>query len=153
MAKKYAKPRYTGQKSLNKIKGFGYYIHSNEKLTKKERADFLNRGNKALIEIYNSLNMSVEIKINAGISGELDSSLTDIELKDIWNSTYEKYGFLSSEFKEKWEKEVLRGDNKFFKQSEKFENENKLQELIERVEALEMEVKLLKRRKGIVEDM
>ena len=56
---------------------------------------------------------------------ELDSSLTDLELMDIWNPIYEEFGYMISEFKDKWEsKRIPKGkiqtmDSEF----EKTENE------------------------------
>ena len=80
-----------------------------------------------------------ETKIKMGIESELDSSLSDWELKDIWNEMYNRYGYLMSEFKEQWHKEQLKDYNEtVFKQSKEFE------ELEERISILENEVMKLK---------
>ena len=137
--KKYKNPRYTGQTSKRKFLGFKYYLHSNDKLTKKEREDLLNRSKTSLNEVINSLPLSTEEFIKHGLISELDSELSDIELLDQWNSMYETYGYLMSEFRDEWEKEKLKGlKNSPFKQSEEFE------ELKERVSQLESEVMKLK---------
>ena len=59
--KKYKNPRYTGQTSKRKFLGFKYYLHSNDKLTKKEREDLLNRSKTSLNEVFNSLPFSTEV--------------------------------------------------------------------------------------------
>ena len=129
--KKYKQPRYTGQESQRKFKGFGYYIHSNEKLTKKERQDVLEKSKIYLSEVYDSLPHDTETKIKMGIASELDSSLSDWELKDIWNEMYDSYGYLMSGFSEKWESEQVKGYNEeTFKHSQEFE------ELEERISRL-----------------
>jgi hypothetical protein len=137
--KKYKQPRYTGQTSLRKFKGFGYYIHSNDKLTKKEREDVLNRSRTYLSEVFHSLPHDTETKIKMGITGELDSSLSDLELKDIWNEMYNNYGYLMSGLRDKWEKERLKGDNQT-----SFKHSNEFEELEIRVSELELEVMKLK---------
>ena len=152
MAKrKYKQARYTGQPSKRKFKGFGYYIQANDKLSKKEREDVLNRSEIYLSEVYSTLPHDTETKIKLGITSELDNSLSDLELKDIWNEMYDTYGYLMSDFKDKWVKDKLKGDDQnLFKQSIEFE------ELETRVSALESEVMKLKRQlkkpaKGISE--
>jgi len=47
------------------------------------------------------------------------------------------------EFREKWEKEKLKGEPKF-KPNSKFEYHSEIEELKQRISQLEMEVKLLK---------
>lgn len=137
--KKYKNPRNTGQTSKRKFLGFKYYLHSNDKLTKKEREDLLNRSKTSLNEVFNSLPFSTEEFIQHGLISELDSELSDIELLDQWNLMYETYGYLMSEFRDEWEKEKIKGlKNTPFKQSEEFE------ELKERVSQLESEVMKLK---------
>jgi hypothetical protein len=137
--KKYKQPRYTGQTSQRKFKGFGYYIHANDKLTKKERKDVLNRSKIFLSEVFHSLPHDTETKIKMGITGELDSSLSDLELKDIWNEMYDRYGYLMSDFKDQWEKEQLKGNNQT-----SFKHSNEFEELEIRVSELELEVMKLK---------
>lgn len=137
--KKYKKPRYTGQTSKRKFFGFKYYLHGNDKLTKREREDLLNRSKISLGEVFNSLPFSTEQFSQNGLISELDSNLSDIELLDQWNFMYETYGYLMSEFKDQWEKEKLKDlKNNSFKQSQGFE------ELNERVKVLENEVMSLK---------
>jgi uncharacterized small protein (DUF1192 family) len=137
--KKYNKPRYTGQSSNRKFYGFRYYLHSNDKLTKREREDLLNRSKISLSEVLESLPFSNEEFIKNGLISELDSNLSDIELLDQWNFMYETYGYLMSEFKDHWEKEKLKDLKQSpFKQSQEFE------ELKTRVGQLESEVMKLK---------
>jgi hypothetical protein len=61
--------------------------------------------------------MVTEDKMKNGIINELDRSLNDYELLNIWNPLYENYGYLIPEFKEKWESDCLKGYEKFNKPS------------------------------------
>lgn len=137
--KKYNQPRYTGQTSKQKFLGFKYYLHSNDKLTKREREDLLNRSEICLSEVLESLPFSNEEFIKNGLISELDSNLSDIELLDQWNFMYEIYGYLMSEFKDQWEKEKLKElKNNSLNQTKEY------QELSERVSQLESEMMRLK---------
>lgn len=137
--KKYNQPRYTGQPSNRKFYGFRYYLHSNDKLTKREREDLLNRSKISLSEVLESLPFSNEEFIKNGLISELDSNLSDIELLDQWNFMYETYGYLMSEFKDQWEKEKLKElKNNSLNQTKEY------QELSERVSQLESEMMRLK---------
>lgn len=137
--KKYNKPRYTGQSSNRKFYGFRYYLHSNDKLTKREREDLLKRSKISLSEVLESLPFSNEEFIKNGLISELDSNLSDIELLDQWNFMYETYGYLMSEFKDHWEKEKLKElKNNSLNQTKEY------QELSERVSQLESEMMRLK---------
>ena len=108
-------------------------------MTKKERKDVLHKSKICLAEVYNFISLNTETKIKSGISSELDNSLSDIELKDVWNEMYDRYGYLMNELKEKWEKEQLKDyNNGTFKQSEEFE------EMKERITNLENELMKIK---------
>lgn len=137
--KKYSQPRYIGQDSKRKFKGFNFYIMSNDKLSKKNREKLLIESEIHLGEVINSLKGTQEDLIEKGVLSELDNSLSDIELLDQWNYMYDSYGYLMIDFKERWEKEQMKGYQQTpLKQSKEFE------ELNQRVSELEIEVMKLK---------
>jgi hypothetical protein len=149
MKKKYLNKRNDGTPSRRKFLGFDFYIQCNEKLSQKNRKILLKKSENYLGSIYYSLKISTEEKIHKGISNELDSSLTDLELLDEWNSIYERYGYLIPELKDKWEKRYLKDvqpSNKIPKQ-DKFES--KINDLEFRI--IQLELQLNKR--GYVENM
>lgn len=137
--KKYEQPRYKGQESKRKFRGFGFYIMSNEKLSKKKRDRLLRESEIHLGDVIHSLKGTTDELINQGIISELDSSFSDIELLDQWNNMYDSYGYLMSEFKEKWEKEKMKGYS-----DSPLKLSNEFEELQERVRVLENEVMRLK---------
>lgn len=141
--KKYPSPRNSGQPSNRKFKGFGFYLMSNEKLSKKNREEFLSKSPTILQKVYHSLPNDTETKMRMNLHSEMDSKLSDLELLDQWNHMYDTYGYLMDEFREKWEKEQLKGEPTF-KTNSKFENQSEIEELKQRISQLEMEVKLLK---------
>lgn len=143
MGKKYKSPRNTGQPSNRKFKGFGFYLMGNDKLSKKNREVFLSQSSSILQQVVDSLPHDTETLMGMGVISEMDSSLSDYELLDQWNLMYDTYGYLMDEFKEKWEKEQLKGEPKF-KPNSKFEYQSEIEELKKRIGQLEMEVKLLK---------
>jgi hypothetical protein len=137
--KKYSEPRYIGQDSKRKFKGFGFYIMSNDKLSKKNREKLLIESEIHLGDVIHSLKGTQDDLIGIGVLSELDNSLSDIELLDQWNYMYDNYGYLMVNFKERWEKEQIKGYHQTpLKQSKKFE------ELNQRVTELEIEVMKLK---------
>lgn len=146
MKRKYTVKRYDGTPSRRKFMGFDFYIQCNEKLSQKNRKTLLKKSENYLGSIYQSLNLSTEEKIKKGISNELDSSLTDIELLDEWNSMYEQYGYLIPELKEKWEKKYLKGNQTSNKISKTEMFETKINELEIRIRQLELQ---LNRRRSI----
>ena len=125
MKRKYSQKRYDGTPSKKKFYGFNFYIQCNEKLSKRDRETLLTNSKNYLGLIYHSSSLSTEDKQRRGLVSELDSSLTDLELMDIWNPIYEEFGYMISEFKDKWEsKRIPKGkiqtmDSEF----EKTENE------------------------------
>jgi hypothetical protein len=138
MKPKYQIKRNNGTPSCRKFLGFDFYIQCNEKLSRKNRETLITKSENYLSSINNSLPISLEEKINRGISNELDCGLTDLELLDEWNSMYERYGYLIPELKEKWEKRYLKevqSSNKIPKQ-DKFET--KINELEFRIRQLEI---------------
>lgn len=144
MKRTYLQKRNDGTPSCRKFLGFDFYIQCNEKLSRKNRETLLTKSEFYLNSIYHSLPISLEEKINRGISNELDCGLTDLELLDEWNSMYERYGYLIPELKEKWEKRYLKEvqpSNKIPKQ-DKFET--KINELEFRI--IQLEILLNKRR-------
>jgi hypothetical protein len=149
MKPKYQIKRNNGTPSRRKFLGFDFYIQCNEKLSRKNRETLLTKSENYLSSIYHLLPISLEEKINRGISNELDCGLTDLELLDEWNSMYERYGYLIPELKEKWEKRYLKEvqpSNKIPKQ-DKFES--KINELEFRIRQLE----ILLNKKRYVENM
>lgn len=99
--------------------------------------------------IYNSTTLSIEDKQRRGLVSELDSSLTDFELLDIWNPIYEEFGYMIPEFKDKWEsKQIPKG--KIQTTKSKFESsENELNELRCRI----LQLEILLRKSKMVEGM
>ena len=140
MRKKYLNKRNDGTPSRRKFLGFDFYIQCNEKLSRKNRETLLNKSENYLCSIYHSLPMSLDEKINRGISNGLDGSLTDLELLDEWNSMYERYGYLIPDFKDKWEKKFLKGDTKSYKPSNVKKFESKINELEFRIRQLELQL-------------
>jgi hypothetical protein len=136
---KYSQPRYIGQESKRKFKGFGFYIMGNDKLSKKNREKLLIESEIHLGDVVHTLKGTQDDLIEKGILSELDNSLSDIELLDQWNYMYDNYGYLMVSFKERWEKEQTKGYHPIpLKQSKEFE------ELNQRVSELEIEVMKLK---------
>ena len=108
MKKKYKSPRNSGQPSTRKFKGFGFYLMATEKLSKSNRETLLKKSEVYLGEVIKSLNLSTEDLMSSDVIGELDPKLTDLELLEQWNHMYDTYGYLMSDFKEKWEKELIK---------------------------------------------
>jgi hypothetical protein len=135
--KKYKVIRNNGIPSRRKFKGFNFYIQCNEKLSRRNRKELISKSEVYLNKIFNSIHLTEEEKIRKGITNELDTNLTDYELLEIWNPIYEKYGFLISEFKDKWESKRLKEDSKSFKTSNIDKFESKIEELEFRIKHLE----------------
>lgn len=134
--------KYDGTPSKKKFKGFNFYIQCNDKLSRKNRTKLLKDSEIHIGNVIHTLKVKPDELINQGIISELDSSLSDIELLNQWNGIYESHGYLMNEFKERWEKEQLKGmkdkNESSFKLSDEFE------QLKERVKWLEEEVLKLK---------
>lgn len=144
--RKFQQKRYDGTPSKRKFLGFNFYIQCNDKLSKTNRNQLLNKSEVYLGLInYTSL-FSTEDKQRKGLVSELDSSLTDLELLEIWNPIYEEFGYLIPEFKEKWEsKRIPKG--KIQTKESKFEtSKNELDHLRCRIVQLEL---LLKKSKYV----
>ena len=143
--KKYKSPRNTGKPSRRKFKGFGYYLMGTDKLSKKNREEFLRKSFPILEKLSHSLPLNTETIMGMDIYLEMDPNLSDLELLNQWNHMYDTYGYLMDEFREKWEKEQRKGEPRF-KPSQKVEYHSEIDELKDRISKLEMEVKLLKRK-------
>ncbi|MCX6194296.1 MAG: hypothetical protein NTX34_07425 [Cytophagales bacterium] len=97
-----------------KADGFDFRIQSNDKLSKKNRT-------KLIVESERFINQIIEEQSMLGIERvdklaiPLDSSNSDFELLEHWNSFYAKYGHRFSEFEEKWHKQFVRkvGNSEF----------------------------------------
>ena len=149
MKKNYPKKRYDGTPYKKKFYGFNFYIQCNEKLSKTHRNQLLNESKSYLGLIYYSSSLSTEDKQIRGLVSELDSSLTDLELLDIWNPIYEEFGYMIPEFKDKWESNRI-PKGKIQTKKSKFEtSENELNELRCRIVQLE----ILLRKSKLVEGM
>lgn len=133
----YRTKRYDGTPSKRKFFGFNFYIQCNEKLSKTHRNLLLNESKSYLGLIYHSSSLSTEDKQRRGLVSELDSSLTDLELMEIWNPIYEEFGYMIPEFKDKWESK--RNPKRSFQtKCSKFEKpKNEMDELRKRIIQLE----------------
>jgi hypothetical protein len=149
MKRTYSNKRHNGTPSKSKFYGFNFYIQCNEKLSKTHRNQLLNESKSYLGLIYNSSSLSTEDKQRRGLVSELDSSLTDLELLEIWNPIYVEFGYMIPEFRDKWEsKHIPKGNIKT--KILKFESsENELNEL--RCKILQLEILL--RKSKLVEGM
>lgn len=112
---------------------------SNEKLSKKNRQTLLVESEKHLLEVTSSLSstMSTDDIIRKGVVSELDPNLNDYELLDQWNTMYDQFGYLMTDFRSKWEK------NHLSDYQPKTETPNIITNLIQRIEYLELEVSKL----------
>lgn len=100
MKRKYITPRNSGQPSNRKFKGFGFYLMSNEKLSKKNREEFLSKSYSILQRVFHSLPNDTETKMRTNLHSEMDSKLSDLELLDQWNHMYDTYGWIPREMGE-----------------------------------------------------
>jgi len=82
----------------NRVKGFGYYIRGNDKLSKKNRETLITRGEHYMGIINN---------------GELDPSLTDYEIVNEWNEFFDEYGYRFPEFEKEWRKKYAKPPSQF----------------------------------------
>lgn len=146
MTRKYKTKRYDGTPSRRKFLGFDFYLQCNERLSRRNRETLLTKSEDYLSSIYHSLQLPLNDKINKGITNELDSSLTDIELLEIWNPIYKSYGYLIPDLKGKWEKRYLQNEPKPQIVSKSDSNfklfESKILELEFRIRKLELELKM-----------
>jgi len=112
---------------------------SNEKLSQKNRQNLLVESEKHLLEVTSSLSstMSTDDMTRKGVVSELDPNLNDFELLDQWNKMYDQFGYLMTDFRSKWEREHLSNDQ------QKKETPNIINDLIQRIEYLELEVSKL----------
>ena len=140
----YSHPRNDGTPSKRKFKGFNFYIQANEKLSKKNRKRLLLESENHLGDVYHSINLSTEQKINLGLTAELDSKNTDIELLDDWNHMYDNYGYLMSAFRKNWEKEKI-GKTPPVKEP------SIVQSIISRIESLEVQLESIQKRLNEIE--
>lgn len=141
MKRKYTQKRYDGTPSKRKFYGFNFYIQCNDKLSKRDRKTILTNSKNYLGLIYHSSSLNTEDKQRKSLVSELDSSLTDLELLEIWNPIYEEFGYMIPEFKDKWESK--RNPKRSFQtKSSKFEkSENETDELRKRITQLEILLK------------
>lgn len=149
MKKSHRKKRYDGTPSNKKFYGFNFYIQCNERLSKTHRNQLLNDSKSYLGLIYNSSSLSTEDKQRRGLVSELDSSLTDLELLEIWNPIYEELGYMIPEFKEKWESKQIPKGKIQTKDSEFEKTDNELNELRCRI----LQLEILLRKSKLVEGM
>jgi hypothetical protein len=81
-----------------KLKGFEYYLRSENKIRPNQRRDFLLKS-EGYIGIIN--------EISTTQYPYMDSSMSDIELMEIWNDIYHQWGWVIDEFRDRWVKEKL----------------------------------------------
>ena len=81
-----------------KLKGFEYYLRSENKIRPNQRRDFLIKS-EGYIGMINEL-ASEPISY-------MDSSMSDIELMEVWTEIYHNWGWVVSEFKDRWIREKL----------------------------------------------
>lgn len=146
---KYPQKRFDGTPSKKKFYGFNFYIKCNEKLSKTHRNQLLTESKSYLGLIYNSSSLSTEDKQRRGLVSELDSSLTDLELLEIWNPIYEEFGYMIPEFRDKWESKQIPKGKIQTKITEFEKSESLLNELRCRIVQLE----ILNRKSKLVEGM
>lgn len=140
MKRKYQIKRNNSSPSKRKFLGFNFYIQCNEKLSVKNRETLITKSENYLNTIYHSIPISLNEKIKKGITNELDKNLSDYELLEIWNPIYEEYGYLIPEFKDKWERSLLKGNSKSSKNSNVGKFESKIHELEFRIKQLELQI-------------
>jgi hypothetical protein len=146
---KYKQKRYDGTPSKKKFYGFNFYIQCNEKLSKTHRNQLLNDSKSYLGLIYNSSSLSTEDKQRRGMVSELDSSLTDLELLEIWNPIYEEFGYLIPEFKDKWESKQIPKGRIQTKNLEFEKSDNEMNEMRCRI----LQLEILFKKSKLVEGM
>lgn len=95
-------PKYIRGGKYGKVKGFDFYIGENERLQPKHRRILLDKSQNYMMNVPTDRINKLSLE-----NGELDSSLTDIEIMDMWNEFYDQWGHSFPEFREKWEREFL----------------------------------------------
>ncbi len=149
MKKIHRKKRYDGTPSKKKFYGFNFYIQCNEKLSKTHRNHLLTESKSYLGLIYNSSSLSTEDKQRRGLVSELDSSLTDLELLEIWNPIYEEFGYMIPEFRDKWESKQIPKGKIQTKVSGFEKSENEINEL----RCMILQLQILVKKSKLVEGM
>jgi hypothetical protein len=94
--------KYSNGGMYGKVKGFDFYLREDGTLQPKHR--------RILLEKCQNYMMNVPtVRIDKLIleDGELDSSLTDLEIVGSWNEFYDQWGHHFPEFRKKWEREFL----------------------------------------------
>jgi hypothetical protein len=86
-----------------KLKGFEYYLRSENKLRPNQRTDFLIKSE----EYIGMIN-----QISTFQYPYMDSSMSDIELMEMWNDIYHQWGWVIGEFKNRWIAEKLSNGNR-----------------------------------------
>ena len=100
------KRKYVVGGRCGKVKGFNFYLQKNEKFKPFERRKLLSQSEDLITQLIDeeTKRMGSIENINKDIS-VLDCSLSDLELKEIWNNLYDEYGYRFDRFKDKWERE------------------------------------------------
>ncbi len=91
-----------------KVKGFNFYLQDRERLKPFQRRKLLDESENLISLLINEEFEKLKdySKIDT-ILTFLDSELTDLELLEIWNDIYVRYGFRMSPFRDKWEREMI----------------------------------------------
>jgi len=96
-----------------KIKGFDFYLNSNERLKPYQRRNLISEGNIIIDDCIQKLSVlngnSTDLLIQNTSLNNLDSKLSDEELLGMWNLQYDDYGYLMDRFFDKWSMERLVG--------------------------------------------
>lgn len=145
----YLQKKYDGTPSKKKFYGFNFYIQCNEKLSKTHKNQLLNESKSYLGLIYNSSSLSIEEKQRRGLVSELDSSLIDFELLEIWNPIYEEFGYMIPEFKDKWESKQIPKEKIQTKNLEFEKSDNEMNEMRCRI----LQLEILFKKSKLVEGM
>jgi hypothetical protein len=95
-----------------KVEGFNFYFGKNEKLKPFERKLLLEKSEEPISEVFETMKKRGLRVESLPIVNHLDSKLSDFENVEIWNYMYNNYGYLMTTFKNKWEKERLKGVSK-----------------------------------------
>lgn len=119
--------RYVKGGRRGKVKGYDFYLTKNDTLQPKHRKILLEESQLWMMNIP-----SVSIQSPLKGDGELDGSLTDLEIVDSWNEFYDQWGHSIPKFREKWNREFLPSDEtqkKHHRNSLKVEEESKMDEV------------------------
>jgi hypothetical protein len=91
---------------MNRVMGFGFYIQNNDKLSKKNR-DILLTMSENYMGVIDHEMLHNDMVPPHRKNGELDSSLTDLEIVGDWNNFFQQHGHRFPEFEKEWLPKLL----------------------------------------------